>query len=385
MQPNQIRLFHYLLLLIISSIYTPISYAQNTLIVNDIANKYIVALGDASHTDYTASKLRVDLIKELVEQHNFKIIALESNLYEVYQAFEQYKITGQIETINSAIYFNMRNKPLEELFHYLKEQNEKGNTVKVIGFDSAFSGDYSDSVFTTSITETINNSSLNCTSISPKEFEKHFKNLTITNLKALFRTKKDYNIVYDYLQCYLTQIESNPILQQALTNLTKIIDAKKNQVNSDNHRDQLMFENILTLKKLYPNEKLILFGSSTHFIRKPKAIESSFMQNNRITLGSLLANKFKDDYAFIAYTAINGNTLGFYGKKHKLKDAIPNSIEQIITLNHNTEIPFYYLYKDDKVLTQVKYTRLLGNTFQKMNIKEVIDGLVLIRDNNTEN
>ena len=383
MLPSHIKIFQYLLLFL-SSLYISTNYAQNKLIVNDIKDKSIVALGDANHTDYTASTLRVELIKELVEQHNFKIIALESNLYEVYQAFEQYKITGQVETINNAIFFIMRNKPLEELFIYLKEQYEKGNPIKVVGFDADFSGEYSDTIFTKAITETLHNTTLSCTSISSNEFEKHFKNLTITNLKALFRTKKDYNIVYDYLQCYLTQIESNPVLEQALNNLIKKLQAKNSKTDSDNHRDQLMYENILFLKEQYPNEKIILFGSSTHFIRKPKAIESSFMQNNRITLGSLLADNFKDDYAFIAYTAISGNSLGFYGKKHKLKEAIPNSIEQIIASNHNEEATSHYLNKNDKIMAQATYSRFLGNMFLKMNILDVVDGIVLIQNNNTE-
>ncbi|MDM1353766.1 erythromycin esterase family protein [Myroides marinus] len=355
-----------------------INYAQDSILINDIKDKQIVALGDASHSDYTSSLLRVELIKKLIEEHNFKSIVLESNLFEVYQAFEQYKITNSIETINDAIFLVMRNEALNDLFMYLKKQNDLGNPIKVFGFDSSFSATDSNTVFINAIKENTNYNNLNCSDISDSEFAKHFKMLTHTNLKALLRSKKDYNVVYNYLMCQLQKNNSHSIINQALSNITKTIQARYDKVDSDNFRDQLMYENIVFLKKLYPNEKMILFGSSTHFIKTPKAIESSFMQNNRITLGALLTKHFSNQYSFIAYTAINGNSLGFYKKKYKLKQAPQGSIENTVALSPNT----IYLNKQNTLLQTAKSSRLLGNTFINMNINEVVDGLVLIKDNN---
>lgn len=124
---------------------------DNDLLFSDISQKQIVALGDATHTDYTASKFRVDLIKELVEKHNFSIIGIESNLFEVYKAFEDFKKTGNISEMNSSLYPVVRNNELDKLFYYLKEQNEKGNHIKVYGFDPNFSGDNTYETFTQAI------------------------------------------------------------------------------------------------------------------------------------------------------------------------------------------------------------------------------------------
>ncbi|KZE84049.1 hypothetical protein AV926_02685 [Myroides marinus] len=378
MKPYSKSYLKYFLFTLFSLFISAINYAQDSILINDIKDKQIVALGDASHSDYTSSLLRVELIKKLIEEHNFKSIVLESNLFEVYQAFEQYKITNSIETINDAIFLVMRNEALNDLFMYLKKQNDLGNTIKVLGFDPSFSATDSNTIFINAIKENTNYNNLNCTDISDSEFAKHFKMLTHTNLKALLRSKKDYNVVYNYLMCHLQKNNSHSIINQALSNITKTIQARYDKVDSDNFRDQLMYENIVFLKKLYPNEKMILFGSSTHFIKTPKAIESSFMQNNRITLGALLTEHFSDQYSFIAYTAINGNSLGFYKKKYKLKQAPQGSIENTVALSPNT----IYLNKQSTLLQKAKSSRLLGNTFINMNINEVVDGLVLIKDNN---
>src|SRR5690554_7405055 len=53
-----------------SSFSQELTKEDNDLLFSDIGQKQIVALGDATHTDFTASKFRVDLIKELVEKHN---------------------------------------------------------------------------------------------------------------------------------------------------------------------------------------------------------------------------------------------------------------------------------------------------------------------------
>ena len=123
-----------------SSFSQELTKEDNDLLFNDIGQKQIVALGDATHTDYTASKFRVELIKELVEKHNFSIICIESNLFEVYKAFEDFKTTGNIADMNSSLYPVVTNNELDKLFFFLKEENEKGNDVKVFGFEEELFG-----------------------------------------------------------------------------------------------------------------------------------------------------------------------------------------------------------------------------------------------------
>src|SRR5690554_7134167 len=377
-----------------SSFSQELTKEDNALLFKDIGQKQIVALGDATHTDYTASKFRVDLIKELVEKHNFSIIGIESNLFEVYKAFEDFKKTGNISEMNSSLYPVVRNNELDKLFYYLKEQNEKGNHIKVYGFDPNFSGENRYETFMEGIQQNLDNTEMECKDISFEDFSKHFKKLIPTNLKALLRTKKDYRIVHDYLTCYLDNVsatDENEYFNKTLFNIKTSLGNKLEKKNSKgktngNKRDSVMFDNIIYLKNKYPNEKMILFGSSTHFIKSPKTINSKFMQNDRVTLGERLSNKFNNDYFFIAYTGISGNTRGFYGKKQKLKKLIPNSIEKTVDEEYdsNTEIMYLSVNRDKSILDEAVYSRIMGNTFLEMDISNNVDGLFFIRNSNME-
>ena len=377
-----------------SSFSQELTKEDNALLFSDISQKQIVALGDATHTDYTASKFRVDLIKELVEKYNFSIIGIESNLFEVYKAFEAFKTNGNIADMNNSLYPVIKNNELDKLFFFLKEQSEKGNNVRVLGFDPNFSGENRYETFMEGIQQNLDNTEMECKDISFEDFSKHFKKLIPTNLKALLRTKKDYRIVHDYLTCYLDNVsttDENEYFNKTLYNIKTSLGNKLEEKNSKgktngNKRDSVMFSNIVYLKNKYPNEKMILFGSSTHFIKSPKTINSKFMQNDRVTLGDRLSKKFQEDYFFIAYTGISGNTRGFYGKKKKLKELIPNSIESMVDEKYNADAEIMYLSKnrDKSILDEAIYSRIMGNTFLEMDISRNVDGLFLIRNNNME-
>src|SRR5690554_7998394 len=85
--------------------------------------------------------------------------------------------------MNSSLYYVVRSNELDKLFFFLKEQNEKGNNVKVYGFDPNFSGDNTHETFTKAIQANLNHVEMECKDISLEDFSKHFKNLTPTNLK----------------------------------------------------------------------------------------------------------------------------------------------------------------------------------------------------------
>ena len=377
-----------------SSFSQELTKDDDALLICDIGQKKIVALGDATHTDFTASKFRVELIKELVEKHNFSIIGIESNLFEVYKAFEDFKTTGNIADMNSSLYPVLKNNELDKLFFFLKEQNEKGNNVKVYGFDPNFSGDNTHETFMETMQQNLNNTEIECKDISYEDFSKHFKRLIPTNLKALLRTNKDYRIVHDYLTCYLDNVtinDKNECFNKTLFDIktslgNKLENKKSKEKTNGNIRDSVMFSNIVHLKNKFPNEKMILFGSSTHFIKSPETINSQFMQNDRVTLGKRLSDKYQDDYFFIAYTGISGNTRGFYGKKQKMNELIPNSIENTVNEKYNAETEIMYLSKnrDKKMLDEAVYSRIMGNNFLEMDITKNADGLFFIRNNNMD-
>lgn len=337
-------------------------------------NINIIGLGDPTHQESTITKYRIDLIKKLVEDKKFEIIAIEGNIYELYKAHQKFIQSNDISYLENAMYSQLNIAEMEELYRYVYEKNQKGNTILITGFDPAFSG-YS---FTQNIKEELENIDF----LSEKEkqdFLNELKKATTSNLKALFRNnKKVRSKIVHYSKLILSEFkpekESDYFFEQALRNILFLYSNEQND-NSDNLRDMAMSNNISFLTKLYPNQKIILFASSTHLLKNPTEINSNFFQNNRKTLGDLLNQSYNDEYYFIAYSGISGEKSNMFNKPKEIIELDENSIE--------------YKYKDvassiflNKSISPEKniYCRFLGHSFLEINIWKVMDGLILIKN-----
>lgn len=374
-------------LIMISLLVSSPIFSQDTIgpfqreIISEIQHKKIVALGDASHLDFTTTKLRVDLIKELVNKHDFKIIALESNYYEIYKAFEEFLLDDDLATMNKSLYRIMHSTEMDELFSFLAMQRKNGKDIKVVGFDSYFSGTNTFKYYFEKLTAHPNS---NHCDFNTASFKKSFRAIITTNLKALLRTKKDYTTVRDSFLCYLQNTPKtieDKIFTKSLLNTNELLNNRFREIkNNDNLRDSLMYSTIRELENLFPNDKMILFGSSTHLLKKPKAIFNDFMQNDRTTLGQLLTRHYGKEYYFLAYTAVSGYKNHYFGKT-KLKAPIENTIEQFIHTTHPTD-KNHFINSNSNYFHQAQYSRLLGHQFYRMNLSEVVDGLVVMQGNN---
>lgn len=127
-----------------------INYPINKNIATSIPNEVkIVDLGDPTHQESTITKYRIDLIKELVQEKDFSIIAIEGNFYEIYHGFKSFLQTKDYSYIEKAMYSQLNADIMIELYDFLYEQNKNGKIVLFTGFDVHFSG----SVFSTYLKE----------------------------------------------------------------------------------------------------------------------------------------------------------------------------------------------------------------------------------------
>lgn len=347
--------------------------SSNEIVLSNIPKDIkIIGLGDPTHQESTITKYRIDLIKKLVDQRNFKIIALEGNMYELYNAYVKYIQTNDSFFIENAMYSQLNFSEMEELYQFVYDKNKNGEPIILIGFDSAFSGN----TYAQNIREQLE--TISCLTKDEKEdFVEQLDKGLISNLNALFRNNKKIKTkILFYTNKILNDFrpvtESDYIFVNALQNLVFIINNKMNET-SDNIRDMGMAANILFLEKQFPNQKIILFGSNTHLLKNPKEIKTTFFQADRLTLGDFLDKHFKNEYYFLAYSAISGERWNVLNKSTKLPDLDVNSIE--------------YKYKDvatdvflnEKVInTNKTYCRFLGHSFVELDIWKVMDGLVLI-------
>ena len=354
----------------------------NTTIVNSLPdNVNIVGLGDPTHQESTITKFRIDLIKKLVTEKEFKVIAIEGNIYELYKAHQRFIEDQDISHYEKAMYGMLNANEMEELYSFIEAENRKGNEVKFIGFDPAFSG--------VSFAQNMAEDLQKITTLTQEEkddFVVYIEKANIASLKALFRNNKKVKekILYyseKILASYKPKNQNDYFFCQALENMIFLFanDPKK-EAYGVNKRDIGMAMNLDFMQSQFPNEKIILIGSSTHLLKSPKAIETDFFQNERITFGHKLAEKFKKDYFYIAYTALSGTKYNYLNKSKpkEITAAIENSIEYKINQEFKTKA--VYLTKEIYPMNKVLASRFMGHSFLTLNLWEVMDGLVLINE-----
>lgn len=375
---NHIRIFISLFLI---SVISNSTNAQNIISeFNDIIvsklpeNIDIISLGDPTHQESTITKHRIDLVKKLVEGKKFEIIAIEGNIYELYKAHQKLIENDDISYLENAMYSQLNIAEMEELYQYVFEKNRNGDSIIITGFDPVFSGN----TFVQNIKSDLKNIDF-LTESEKKDFVNELEKATNTKFTALFRNnKKVKSKIIQYSNIILNKFnpesESDYYFEQALKNIVFLYDSKQTE-NRDNLRDIGMSENIFFLNKIYNNKKIILFGSSTHLIKNPQEINSNFFQNNRKTLGDLLNQNFPEKYHFIAYSGISGEKSNIFNKPKKLPELNENSIE----FNYK-DIDSYIFLNESNSNEENVYSRFLGHSFVKINIWNVMDGLVLIKN-----
>ena len=335
------------LFICISSISWCSAQGLEQLIAEKIPAKVqLIALGDPSHQESTITSSRIDLIKYLIEERGFTTIAFEANILEVHRAFLQFKKTGQISDLEEAMYAQSNLQEMELLYEYVNEKIKEGHPIRLIGFDVRSSGTHYAELH---YHEVKNLNLLNEEEL--KAFKRLLQKSEEVGLVNLFRNKKKIkeellSLTKKVIAHYKPQNKNEAIFFQSLRNIAYLYQAT--DTVAIEKRDQAMFTNIEFILNLYPNEKIILFGSSTHFQKNSKAILSDFHQTHPPLLGEYLSAAYGARYFFIAYTALSGTQWVYPNKEKRLPPAEAGSIE-------------YQLIGEKGLTTQI-YTPTTSNT-----------------------
>lgn len=350
-------------------------FKVNDLIVDQLPKDVsIIGLGDPTHQESTITKYRIDLIKKLIEEKQFKIIAIEGNMYGLYKGFQRFMKDKKTSHIENAMYRQLNLPEMDELYQYVYERNQKGDSIMIVGFDCTFQNE----IFVEYFKEDLKNVNV----LTDEEKQDFFITLTKasdTSLKVLFKNReKIISKIVHYsnkiLSDFTPKTESDYFLQQTLESFVFRITDENNGKNPITHRDIGMARNIAFLKERYKSN-IILFGSSTHLLKESKGVYDEYRQNNRIC-GDILNETYQNEYYYLAYSAISGKKFNGYSPfkdTKNLPELSPNSVEYEF---QNADLPIFLnksSYKKNTV-----YSRFMGYQFVELNIWNVMDGLVLI-------
>lgn len=331
----------------------------------------VVALGDPTHQEKHITTLRVDLIKALVEERGFSIILIEGNLYELFRAGECACDDAHLQRMREAMYAQLNVPELDELHRFVCAQRAKDAKLTIGGFDPSFSGSH--------YVERMR-SDLNRLAWLPSDeadaFIELLEKATISDLRAVFMRRKHIRAALKKTATKILSEDSvhtaDALFVQALRNLR---DYQGNGAHSrrDNLRDSLMAENVKFMQSLYPGEKLILYGSLTHLMKRADAVDSPYMQNKRIPMGQRLTADLGDAYFVLGYTVIEGVKRGVNLREKRLPPPEAGSLEATMYTPGDEE---YRLLAGPSIPKHSVPSRLFGHRFTSMRVHEVVDAVV---------
>ncbi|WP_428666479.1 erythromycin esterase family protein [Runella sp.] len=270
-----------------------------------IGNSNIVALGENSHGSSTIYKLKLRMVKYMVEKQGFSIFALESPIIEA-DRINEYVLNGT-GTLNDVIkylaYPSWQTEEMIDIIQWIKSYNQTTKKkVEFKGFDmqngmSAFEAveDFAK----------VNDTAL---LVNLAELKKWYDDAT--------NGKQQWNQVYqksETIYQYLLSKNNSAYAGVEVQSLARIkhymnifVQSLSSQYKSEKtrSRDEYMAQNINWLVKNYEGRKIILSGDNTHVTKASGK------------MGSFLSDWYGEKYIVFGFTYNNGSYSAYGPEKY---------------------------------------------------------------------
>lgn len=263
------------LFLLLAGLFLNLGIAQKPTFNERFLSDYeIVLLGEQTHGDGAVFERKLEMVKELHEKGGFNLLIFESGMYDNFKADQLYATNKEDSSIfkQSVGWLYSDTKVFQELLEYMDTHPE----LKIMGFDSQES-----SLFETYFLDDFKAlCQKNAIFISTETYRTLEKTLVVKDVEAYVGNKKDSTALYSTIlsiQDQLDQIPKKDIETKILIQTFKSVfsdmdfilkDLQKEKIYVQNPRDKQMAENLIFLKKTYPNEKIIGWGASYHFANR---------------------------------------------------------------------------------------------------------------------
>jgi erythromycin esterase-like protein len=328
-----------------------------------INDRRVVMLGEPTHEEGNILAIKIELIKYLVEQNGFSVIAIESGIYDLWKANKNIRSgLGYTQSLRDGIFPVWScSREMESLFTLLEKWQDK---VTVIGFDSQFSGEYASESLLEDLIEVIDIHKLRYDTSNLE-----FWASSCTDMAETFTVSKDFDIekfnkISNDLIELLAKTKANEDLQfwngiikssQALAadyfyNSPSSISKNIWKASDSNSRDKQMANNLLLLMEIFKNRKVICWGASTHFAKGFSGIDNDEL-HNYLPMGKIVSDSLGDQEVYsIAFTGASGMVGLDSTSSRVLQKASLGSLESNLDLN-GVEFAFVKMRKDHQAFT----------------------------------
>ncbi len=309
---------------------TTTEYSGYQTIAEQIGKARIVMLGEQTHGHGTTFTAKIKIIKYLVENLGFDVIAFESSFYEIDKIWNSSEgLSKKLDSTKREIY-GIWSKPLETapLFDYIIERNSKGLNLDIAGFDCQHEMPYGRKNYVNDLTSFITNNSLKI-----RDDIKYQKFISLLKRLIAFDTKSEtsineinlFNEVIDSVQSKLSGIKESydaKLWSQELRSLKKEARSVWNPSNLKGMskfaaRDSAMAENLVWLvNNKFKGRKVIVWAASFHIAKGNKHFIKTkhFDPAKIVTMGNVVNSLLPDQVYNIGFVSSEGQYSEWYAK-----------------------------------------------------------------------
>ncbi|MES2864256.1 MAG: erythromycin esterase family protein [Bacteroidota bacterium] len=281
----------------------------------ELKDVQVVMLGEISHFDGNVFETKTEIVKYLVENMGFNVIAFESGIYDLWKAQDDITAGANCKQVFRNSLFSIWGKRKEFQSFVTFFESNKAN-LKLFGFDHQITStngilNLSNDLFNYSksinhsiklnkedfnlLLESISNSSMfDESDISYQNFS-----LELNKLKQKILQQKNSEEKFYWTQIVngLLTLGEDAFTRQSLTS------AFNCSAIADNIRDKQMAENLLAYVKQNPEVKIICWGANQHFANNLQSVKAPIIKDF-VPMGSYIKTALRDKmYSLAAVTA----------------------------------------------------------------------------------
>jgi len=346
----------------------------------------IVMLGEQSHGEGTVYETKIKLIKYLHKNLGFEILAFESGFYDSKKAWDlieqgedaDISLAGSIFPMWSAV------KEFRPLVEYIEESKNSDIALQVLGFDSQFTGIISKKYYLDDLSNYING--IDSTFVNTDDWAHLKKSLSLVfnyEFKKLKKVKVQSDTIF--INKIINRIEpfkNDKIANFWIASLKSTKACLADLALKTYFRDKQMADNLIWIKEMYPNKKIICWGATSHFLYNTQSVEMKSIiikvlggSYKDLMMGDYIKGKYKSKVFTIGFTAYQGR-YGFVSVNKKIKAPKPNTLEFLLG---KSELDNFLIPLNELDFENYK-SRPLGNYYMNSNISKIMDAVIFNRN-----
>jgi len=375
-------------------------------LIDEMATKRIVALGEGTHGTSEFYKVRYWITKILIEEKGFNQVALENDYSDAYLLSQELNkpVAEYTALLKKYLLSIWQNSEVEELVKYIQQRNLTHSKVELLGIDYNYT----------------KNDVLLIQQFLSEEGIKNLLPLTDSLLSyasyqdSIWNSLNTKGFNYDRQHWFnqgLKGYYAIDTLQQSINALRINEDVKKDlqrtilncklgfnifyqvlKYRKDASRDSSMAVMAAELTK--NNSKLIIWAHNAHVAKK-----SVFENENGGGMGGFIEAAFPNEYYVVGTGTASGSfsattdrfdTRYNLMKPYKLSNPIKNSWEYKFSRNYN--FSFLLNSKNLKAIDEENLLRFIGyspesgkSTYRKTNLKDLFDAYIFIPETKASN